>query len=324
LGAGESSRRARTIRAIFANPRDKTIPERERALRLPGDADVLSQLEGVGGIGGSALALRVVAAGEPVPDLDGNSGDRNAWRDVSGNVCAWSERRGREEWLHVPRVGSYAFATGVEEVQVVPDPSAPPELVQTAYLRTVLPMALQFLGREVLHASAVLAESGVVAFCAVSTTGKSTLAAAFGGRGFPLWADDAVALERVDRVFEAPALPFEARLVPENGSTVRHPPLERAPLAAACVLERRREDARGPFVSVARLAPPEAFLSLLTHAYCYSLDDVERNRRMTERYLEAAQTLPVYRVTFNSDLERLPEVADAIQHELCLSAPALA
>src|SRR5829696_203522 len=45
---------------------------------------------------------------------------------------------------------------------------------------------------ETLHASAVVAPAGVVAFCARSATGKSTLAASLHRRGYDLWADDAV------------------------------------------------------------------------------------------------------------------------------------
>jgi hypothetical protein len=268
------------------------------------------------------LSLRVEREA-PVPEIDDLArSSQDVWRDLAGAVCAWAESRDGERWMYIPRVGSYAFAAGSDVVRVAPQPSAPPEVVHSAFIRTVLPMALQFLGHEVMHASAVLASDGVVAFCAVSTTGKSTLAAAFNRRAYPLWADDAVAFETRHDEIVALALPFEAHLAP-GGSGVRQPPLASAPLRAVCVLERRASDAGGPSPTVARLAPPDAFLALLTHAYCHSLDHVGRNRRMTDQYLEAASTLPVYRVTFEPDLERLPATVDALEREVGMSVPGI-
>src|ERR671935_59558 len=64
-------------------------------------------------------------------------------------------------------------------------------------------------GREVLHASAVITARGVVAFCAVSTTGKSTIAYQFSRRGYGIWADDALAFDGADRGVTALWLPFQ-------------------------------------------------------------------------------------------------------------------
>ena len=89
---------------------------------------------------------------------------------------------------------------------VEPDPAASRPLVIDWYRRAIAPMALQLLGMQVVHASAVLTDEGVVGFCAHSQTGKSTLAYGFGRRGYELWADDALAFDVVDG--DARALPF--------------------------------------------------------------------------------------------------------------------
>jgi hypothetical protein len=44
---------------------------------------------------------------------------------------------------------------------------------------------------------------------------------------------------------------------------------------------------------------------------------------MTDQYLEAASALPVYRVTFAPDLERLPATVDALEREVGISVPAI-
>jgi hypothetical protein len=60
---------------------------------------------------------------------------------------------------------------------------------------SVLAVSLHLRGLLVLRASSVVMPNGcAVAFCGVSTSGKSTLAAALGQRGFPLLADDWAAI----------------------------------------------------------------------------------------------------------------------------------
>lgn len=97
--------------------------------------------------------------------------------------------------MHLPDVA--AFRLGMEVV-AFPLPSAPPEPASDAFERSVLPMALQALGGEALHASGVLGPSGLVALCGDSGTGKSTLACALNAYGYLFWADDAVAFEVTD------------------------------------------------------------------------------------------------------------------------------
>src|SRR5690606_18526516 len=90
--------------------------------------------------------------------------------------------------------------------------SVSPALIQDSYQRCVLPLVLQAAGTEVLHASAVLTPRGVLALCAESGTGKSTLAYGLSRRGYPLWADDAVAFEADETCTNAMPLPFALRL----------------------------------------------------------------------------------------------------------------
>jgi hypothetical protein len=78
--------------------------------------------------------------------------------------------------------------------------------------------------------------------------------------------------------------------------------LERAALA----------DSPAP-VSVLPMSPPTAFPAVLTHAYCYSLEDAERNRRMIDHYLELSARVPVFSVRFRAGLGNLPAVLDEVE-----------
>jgi hypothetical protein len=256
----------------------------------------------------------------PVPDVR-DEPDTNVWRGLEGELCAWAERRDGRGWIHVPEVASYSFASDGDEVRAVPHPSASEGLVRTAYLRSVLPMTLQALGREVLHASAVLCADGVVGFCAVSTTGKTTIATELARRGYPFWADDALVFEPANGVVNTVWLPYELRVRSSvDVSDIPWTPAERiSPLAATCVLERSPIANGGGPATVRRLAESEAFVAVLTHAYCFSLDDADRNRRMMDKYLELVQTVPVFRVTFNPGLNNLPLILDRIEDALGMS-----
>jgi hypothetical protein len=245
------------------------------------------------------------------------------WRDREGAVCAWARSADGDRWMHVPGVASYRFGLDGSAVTAIPDPSAGSELVISGYERTVLPMVVQLAGREVLHASAVLTGQGVVAFCGVSTTGKSTIAHAFSQRGYGLWADDAVAFDTMEGVVSPVPLPFQLQLRPRSNldrgrdTAVDVPdvaaPDAGRPFAAVCVLERAPSGQPADAARVRRLPPTAAFPAVLAHAYCYSLEDVERNRRMIDHYLDMCARVPTFSVVFRAGFEHLPVVLDEVE-----------
>ena len=275
----------------------------------------------------------------PMPDLTDPS--VQVWRDYDGTVCAYGHTVGGDHWMHVPGVGSFRFTSRADEVTAIAQPAALTDVIVDVYRRSVLPMALQALGQEVLHASAVLTPAGVVALCAESGTGKSTTAFGLGLRGHALWADDAVAFEVAERSILALPLPFEMRLLAEAASFFDHhrvaavpasgreiaerPRSGPAPLAALCVLKRTPGGPEGRGLEVVRRSAVGAFLAVLPHAYCFSLHDLDRKRRMMEQYLDLTARVPVFEVRFQAGLDALEAVLDGIEREVigAVAAPAL-
>jgi len=274
--------------------------------------------------GKAILKLRIARAKARVPEpQDFDESVVEVWRENhDGAVFAWAQSGDGERWMHLPGVASYRVRPGRSEVTAIPDPSAERQSVVSAYERTVLPMAVQLGGREVLHASAVLAPEGIVAFCAVSETGKSTIAQEFSQLGYGIWADDAVAFESTDGSVAAIPLPFQVPLRPRPGLDRDHvtaaapdiPTPQAAPglLGAVCVLERAEPSATNA-VQIRQLSPAEAFPAVLAHAYCYSLDDVGRNRRMIDHYLELTSRVPIFSVIFRAGLEHIPALLGEIE-----------
>jgi hypothetical protein len=69
-------------------------------------------------------------------------------------------------------------------------------------------------------------------------------------------------------------------------------------------------------VEIRLLEHGEAFPAVLAHAYCYSLDDVERNREMVRHYLDLCAHIPVFGVTFRAGMEHVAAILDAIEAEV--------
>lgn len=207
--------------------------------------------------------------------------------DVAGCVCS-----------------AYAFA-GASDRQVI-----------DTYQRAVLPIILQSRGIEVLHASAIDTDAGVIAFAARSGTGKSTLAAQFQSEGYGVWADDAVtwAVEG-DAVVTAP-LPFVLRVGEGKRAYVSLPTdgLRAArPLAAVIVMERCTDAAP----SLGRITLSSEVLPLvLPHAYCFSTRESAANRSLISNYLSLVAKLQLHRLRFPADIQLLPAVTRLIEAAL--------
>lgn len=267
----------------------------------------------------------------PLPDV--SDPEVEVWRDVDGRICAYGSTVDGEHWLHLPSVASFCFGRDAGNITAVGHPHARTTAILDAYRRIVLPMALQVLGREVLHGSAVRVRKGVAAFCAISGTGKSTVAYSLSQRGYPLWADDAVAFETGPQCISAAPLPFAMRLLPDaasyfgadhltksvGGDPHAAPPPVSAPvpLVSICLLARLSGPRDGQDVTIHQMAPAEAFPAVLAHAYCFGLHDVGRKRRMVQQYLDLTARVPVYDVRFRATgLERLSILVDKIERLL--------
>jgi hypothetical protein len=269
------------------------------------------------------LKLKIERMGAIVsPSAPTFNANCDVWRDGDGTVYAYAESLGDEFWMHLPDLASFRFTSGGDEVAAAVTGNATDDLVLDAYQRRILPMALQVSGREVLHASAVRSASGVLALCANSETGKSTIAFGLSSRGYPLWADDLVAFEISDEGNLAIALPFTMKLRPPAlalfQQTSRTPDIERnfsygedSPLSTICVL--RKESATTSRVSVRRLSSGEALAAVLSHAWAFALHSADRKRRMINHYLDVVANVPVFELSFPSGLENLPATLDAIE-----------
>jgi hypothetical protein len=271
-----------------------------------------------------------VAARELVPELllaSPADGERLLPDEAEGEIEvyagndgfeAYGYAAGRYYWAHLPGTASFRFLADGSSVVAFPDEDVVPSVIEDAYYRNVLPLVLQLRGHEVLHASAVRTKDGLLVFCGVSGTGKSTLAHRFSQRGNPLWADDALVLGLEDEAAVALQVPFRLGLPP---SAMTNEPYEKghepatgepAPILGFLVLGQLGRPS-GPLVDVRRLQPIDAFTALVPHAYCFRLSDSDRKALMLDRYLRLASSVPTFEVRYAAGIDHIEVVLDELE-----------
>lgn len=216
------------------------------------------------------------------------------------------------------------------------------EAFQAYLLVQGLSFSMVHLGREPLHATAVLTDHGLVAFMGESGHGKSTLGALFVEAGFPLLTDDMLVMTRADGGFIAHPGPPRIKLyreiatsifgaayqgVPMNPitekliipltarQTVAEPQVLRAlyQICDARVGGRRKH----PFIR--RVSPPRAFTRVLAATMNGWAGDSERPKQMFEFATDLVQAVPVKTLSYPRNREEMWRVRDSVLADLARS-----
>jgi hypothetical protein len=259
---------------------------------------------------------------KPRPDLDTKI---NTWYDPKGNISAYGWLKAKNYTLELVGIAFYSFVPNAKEVLAIPHSNVAPDLVFDHFYRTVLPLFFQASGIEALHSSAVLTPKGVIGFCAVSGTGKSTLAYVLSQSTYSLWADDALVWKAFDQNLYTFKLPSETLLhdhtfeyfhkntesilKPKNTHILKNN--KNSFLSSLFILERSSNP--NNVCSIDKLSPKEAFSELLTHAYVFELDDLSRKKDLIKNYLDLAEKIPTYKLSFFPDLNKITFVIDLVK-----------
>jgi hypothetical protein len=256
------------------------------------------------------------------------------WRENGDLWLAFGRMDGRY-LLRFPRIADFVVSDDGQHVAAYHRRATDRATVRHVFLDQVLPLILSARGALALHASAVLAPGGAIAFTGKSGSGKSTLAASFGAAGFPFVADDYVGLTEEDgTIMAVPSYPG-LRLWPDMLPAV---PRLRAPsskrfrklrtAAATAGFRYRRTPAalrriyvlsgerRESGVAVSIPSVRDSVMDLLRHAY--RLDRTDRSALTRELDLAAhvAQQWIVRRLAFARTISGLDDVRAAILDDL--------
>jgi len=263
------------------------------------------------------------------------------------------QRSRSDEWFNCRKLGdatTYLRWTGLFEFLISPDghrieyrrlERPTPESFTVYLLGQVLSFSLVTLGAEPLHGTAVAIGGKAVAFVGDCGYGKSTIGAALLARGFPVIADDLIALKDCDgawmthsgiprlKLFPAVAksvLGSTAGAARMNGGTSKLVlplrPEQTAsaivPLHAIYVLSapERSGNGRAFRIEIQPLSGRNAFLEVIRAAFNLILVDRERLANQFSFATRLASAIPVRQLTYPRDLSALPAVCDAIFADL--------
>lgn len=276
-------------------------------------------------------ADRVPAARCPIPGLDiampGPAAPdippgevRQEWLDHDGRLVASGGRHGDTWWMHWRGLATFWFGDA-GPVRAEPVRHGLGEELHDIFVRGVVPVVLLAREFEGLHASAVLGPAGIVALCASSGTGKSTLALALASAGARHYADDTVIYRVIGNRPVAVSLPFPVRVVAAARQVVAPPlasgastvkPTESAPFHRIYHLVRDAglDPARPAFAVV---PASRRFELLLAHAHPFDMGGSDRRRDFMERLLVLARSVEVWECRFAPDLAALPALASSIR-----------
>jgi hypothetical protein len=193
------------------------------------------------------------------------------------------------------------------------------------FTSTLTGICLNLQGQIAVHANSVILNGSAVAFIGYSGAGKSTLSAFCTSRGARFVTDDVLVINE-----EGCVLPGNPRikLYPETGELLGldasaetdykifyHPEthfggvcqLDPVPLGGLYLLVASEEDQ----IYIETVPPAQAVFDLLTHGYDVS-HFIDKNPRLFDIYIELLNRLPLKRLVYPHDFDRLPELYDLL------------
>lgn len=246
--------------------------------------------------------------------------------------------------LRFPEFTDFRLESGGRDIVCEARERIPPATIRHLLLDQVIPRALGLLGREALHATAVLTPYGVCAFTGLTGAGKSTLAASFHLAGHPVLSDDCLVLHEEGGVVLVTAAYPGVRLRADSAAALCGPGETSLPVAHYSSKRRVLADLRqglslpnrkalvriyhlgeapgtdeapgagNPIVE--EISRREAFMVLLTSGFRLDITDRAMLARQFDFLDRIAPLVPVRRLHVPEDFSALPAVRDAIFADL--------
>jgi hypothetical protein len=237
--------------------------------------------------------------------------------------------------LRFPALGDFVVSADGGKVRCYPQKGTPIETIRHLFLDQVFPLILSQHGRLVLHASAILAPEGALAFLGETGQGKSTLASSLSKQGFPFLTDDCLLVkEEGGQLVGIPSYPG-LRLWPETVAALFGEEPRLTEIAHYTAKKRLGHGGQLPFCSapvplrriyflvdaqasedigIRQLSPRDAFVELVKYVYLIDVRDRKILKREFERLGRLVKFPLFYRLAFPRVFALLPQVQKAILH----------
>ena len=260
--------------------------------------------------------LDITVPGPGQPDVPPGE-VRQRWLDHDGRLVATGGRQGNTWWMHWRGLATFRFGDA-GPVRAEPVGPGLDDELHDIFARGVMPVVLLAREFEGLHASAVLEPAGVVALCAASGTGKSTIAVALASAGGRHYADDTVVYRVIGNRPVAISLPFPVRVDPAARRAIAPHAARPAEPARSAEFHRIYHLVRDADLDPSRPAfsvvpASRRFELLLAHAHPFEMGGADRQRDFLERLMTLTRTVEVWECRFAPDLGALRALASAIR-----------
>ena len=253
-------------------------------------------------------------------------------RHIDETGCGfWA--RGNQACHYLKGVGAFLVSAG-RHILFEPSPGVAEESLRLSILGPALALALHQRGLFLLHASAISIDGAAVAFLGGHGWGKSTMAALFHARGFPVISDDVTAIKGEENT-AVPSFP-RLKLWPDAIRTLKlspeelpqvHPDLPKRTLPlsdgfASCPVPLRRLYVLGigETTAIEALRPAHGLEEIIRHWYGVRFGPAFfKSLDLRQHFLRAGQLangVPVKRLQRPATLLTDPDLPEAIEKEI--------
>ncbi len=261
----------------------------------------------------------------PMHTLRPRSSLVNQWSSVTnGKSDVFCYKFNDEIWVVHEQLGAIQFDQTPHIITAYPpDSQSLPEFVNGAGY-VWLPLAYQYWGIQVLHASAVTRERKVLAFVGPTQVGKSTLAYGFSKRrGWKQIADDRLAFSTKKNNISLIPIDNKVRLRPASEtffapSAGKESGLEwpQSEINLQAIYWLVPDDNNEISASIRALGIATAQKRLLSQAYALATVFPNQNRQMMLDYLELASRFPVFELRYARSFARFEETIKLVENHL--------
>jgi hypothetical protein len=263
-------------------------------------------------------AIDIAHAGAPLDDRD--LAWCHEWRVPDEDPWLAAARVPAGGYLvRVPALADFLIDDAGRGVRVVRKADTSDDTLRHVLLDLILPLLMTHRGDLVLHASGAVTGSGALLFIARSGAGKSTIAAALGARGARVVADDAIAVRRDGNGLvaigaysglrlwpDAPSTGAKRRIGPGDSSIPFAPMPVR--VAGIYILEPSSSQA----IRMDPLSSREAVMALVANSYVLDCCDRDGLQRQLDHAVACVHAVPLRRLAFPHDPDRLDELCHAL------------
>lgn len=263
------------------------------------------------------------------------------WETSEGEVCISSGVVSDGYVLRFPGLADFWVAKELDRIESHPLHRVPQETIRHLLLDQVIPRALGQRGELILHAAAVVLESGkLVAFSGASGVGKSTLASSFQQSGAVLVSDDCLHFSFAGNQIEVVPNYYGVRLYEDSSSAI-FGDIERTPVAhytdkqrisikspesrqisrpsidALYLLESPRGEHDGETINIRKVSGTKELTSIIEQVFVL---DVTDRRVMAIQFRNVGKLLEsglmISELSYPRDLGVLPVVRAAVEKSL--------